>query len=339
MNKVGICGIALLLLVDCRSPVAHAQGPETVPDVSQVRQDSDNASFFDGWVASFTHAQGPETVPDVARVRQDSDDASFFSGWAASFTPAQEPETVPDVAQVRQDSDNASFFKGWVASFTPAQESETVPDVAQVTQDSDNASSFDGWVESSTPAALQGYRPGSRLSRWWHERTKPCLQYSHWGYPEYFEETPLGASLGATQSVQICNGWASRLMLYHYDFCDGAPSLNFHGQRRLNELATTFPTWAHLSLRVQATPDDPGLGQARREYVAKVLAGAGVPARVEIGWPTEVSPFGDETRIVNQNLLRRVQSGRPLAGTSVGGGMAVSGGGNRDNSGNSGQSQ
>jgi hypothetical protein len=119
------------------------------------------------------------------------------------------------------------------------------------------------------------------------------------------------------------------MMLYRYDFCDRGARLNLHGQRRLNELAATGYIWTHHILRIETTPGAPDLDRARRDYVARALAEAGVSARVEIGYPTEVSPFGDETRMVNTNLLRRVQRGRPLGGSSGGGmtGYGASGGG------------
>jgi hypothetical protein len=217
-----------------------------------------------------------------------------------------------------------------------AQSPELPPDAAQVPAPTTEAIPHDeAIVDSSARDTSQGCQSGSRLSRWWHGRAKPCLQYSHWGYPEYFEEPPFGASVRAVANTQICNGWNSRLTLYQYDFCDGAPFLNLHGQRKLNELAAAFQIWMHHTLRIEATPEAPRLDIARRDHIAKLLADGGVPARVEIGYPTEVSPFGDETRIVNENLLQRVRSGRPIGGMSGGGtgGMMISGGGN------SGQSQ
>ena len=30
------------------------------------------------------------------------------------------------------------------------------------------------------------------VPRWWHDRLKSCLQYSHWGYADEFEEIPFG---------------------------------------------------------------------------------------------------------------------------------------------------
>jgi hypothetical protein len=202
-----------------------------------------------------------------------------------------------------------------VPAVVQAQSPETLPGATQSSAPSAEPMVYD---QAAGCESTPGCRGGSRLSRWWHGHAKPCLQYSHWGYPEYFHEMPFGAGVTAVQSAQICNGWTSRLMLYHYDFCDGAVSLNVHGQRRLNELTTAHHIWMHHILRIEATPDSPRLAQARRNHVAKLLADAGIPARVEIDFPVEVSPFGDETRIVNDNLLRRVRSGKALGGSSGG---------------------
>ena len=155
------------------------------------------------------------------------------------------------------------------------------------------------------------------MATWWIERAKPCLQYSHWGYPEYFEEVPHGARLRQLQGVQICNGWASRLMLYHYDFCKGSSELNLDGQRRLHKLSTAFPIWMHHALVIEATPENPQLDRERRDQVAALLANAGTPARVEIGYSTAVSPFGDETKVIGEDFLRSVGGSGMGVGTAV----------------------
>jgi hypothetical protein len=152
------------------------------------------------------------------------------------------------------------------------------------------------------------------LVRWWQDRAKPFMQYTHWGYPEYFEETPFGTSVRAHQRAQISSGWAARLVLYQYDFCDGGVTLNPSGQRRLKDLATGFDCWSHHRLLIEATPDRPQLAAARRNHVTKMLHDSGIPAHVEVGTPTGFMPTGDEALLMNMNLLRQVRSG---GGTSA----------------------
>ena len=71
---------------------------------------------------------------------------------------------------------------------------------------------------------------GNVLVRWWNNRFKPRMQFTHWGYPEYFEETPLGTAVGCHKLVQISKGWAARSVLYRYDFRDGDVMLNTQGE-------------------------------------------------------------------------------------------------------------
>jgi uncharacterized membrane protein YgcG len=177
---------------------------------------------------------------------------------------------------------------------------------------------------TASAVCFDGGDKRSALARWWQDRAKPRLQYSYWGYPEEFEETPLGASVQAHQRAQICSGWSARLFLYQYDFCDGGTTLNLHGQQRLNEMMAASPIWAHHTLFVEATPDQPQLALARREHVLSVLKNAGTPAQVEVGVPTGFVPFGEETREINTLLMKQIRSG---GGTSGAGGGGSGGGG------------
>ncbi len=159
-----------------------------------------------------------------------------------------------------------------------------------------------------------------------HGRLKPCLQFSHWGYPEEFEEIPFGARVRAHQQAQICSGWAARLWLYRYDFCADGASLNAAGHKRLSELAREFPVWSHHALVIETTPGKPQLDAARRAHVEKLLETSGIPAHVVIDVATVSAPFGDETRVWNSLLMKQIQSGGPRAGGSQGGTSAMGGG-------------
>jgi hypothetical protein len=140
-----------------------------------------------------------------------------------------------------------------------------------------------------------------------HGRIKSCLQYSHWGYADEFEEIPFGARVRAHQQAQICSGWAARLWLYRYDFCDDGATLNAAGHKRLSELAREFPVWSHHALVIEATPGKPQLDTARRAHVEKLLETSGIPAQVVIGVPTVSSPFGDETRVWNELWMTQMK--------------------------------
>jgi hypothetical protein len=165
----------------------------------------------------------------------------------------------------------------------------------------------------------------SALVRWWNYQAKPHLQASHWGYPEFFEEMPWGSSVRAHQCAQIASGLQNRLMLYQYDFHEGSVLLNRQGQLRLRDLAAAYPHWSHHRLVIESTPDHPQLAIARRNHVMKWLHDHDVPARVEVGSPSGLLPFGDELILTNKNLLRQLQTGgMPM---STGGGRSGGGSG------------
>jgi hypothetical protein len=164
------------------------------------------------------------------------------------------------------------------------------------------------------------------LVRWWQDRFKPLMQYTHWGYPEYFEEMPFGTAVRSHHMVQVSKGWAARCVLYQYDFCDDDVMLNPPGERRLRELAAAFSCWLHYPLLIEATPERPGLATARRNHVAQLLHDHHIPARVEVDVPSGFMPFGEEALLINRNLLRQVNSGGGTMGMPGGAGAAAGAG-------------
>ncbi len=110
---------------------------------------------------------------------------------------------------------------------------------------------------------------------------------SCWGLPEEFIPQPLGGSLYANCNVQVANGIAAQLMLYHYDFVDGTDQLNLKGRDRLQQLAGLLCA-SPAPLIIERTPYAPGLDQARRLAVLNALGQGPVPVpadRVVIGPP------------------------------------------------------
>ncbi len=148
-----------------------------------------------------------------------------------------------------------------------------------------------------------------RMQANWEE-TKAHMQYSHWGYPEEFEERPFGESTCAHLKAQITNGLKAGLALYRYDFSNvpgtDASQLNAHGKRRLFEVAKRFP--CDLSpLVIEAAQSDPELDAARRAHVIAALQDriGEVPEEwVVVGRP-KFSTLGDEELVeVYGNMLR-----------------------------------
>ena len=66
------------------------------------------------------------------------------------------------------------------------------------------------------------------LSRWWWHKTqcKRSLQECALGFPEEFNEWPLGSALYAHGRTEVANGDAARMVFYHYDFVEGTGQLN-----------------------------------------------------------------------------------------------------------------
>lgn len=178
---------------------------------------------------------------------------------------------------------------------------------------------------------------GGLLDRCW-QRTKACLQESHWGYPEEFCTRPVGTLLRAHVRTQIANGLRDQMVLYRYDFNEGmlgdASELNPHGRRRLSELAgllqrNCFP------LIVERIPGKPGLSEARRAKVLEALSETtfAVPEEwVVVGDPPRVGLSGEEALTIHENLMSNTEQGGALSGGGQGqGGMGfsapISGGG------------
>jgi hypothetical protein len=154
-----------------------------------------------------------------------------------------------------------------------------------------------------------------RASRWYG---------SCWGLSEEFIPQPLGASLYANCNVQVANGIAARLMLYHYDFIDGSDQLNQKGRDRLLQLAGLLCA-SPAPLVIERTLSAPGLDEARRLTVLNALGHISVAVPVErvvIGPCMARGLDGIEAELIFQNLLIQTQSGgtrEGAGGGSVGG--------------------
>jgi len=178
---------------------------------------------------------------------------------------------------------------------------------------------------------------GGILDRCW-QRTKACLQESHWGYPAEFGTRPPGTLVRAHARTQIANGLRDQMVLYRYDFYQGmlgdASELNPHGRKRLAELAgllqrNCFP------LIVERIPGKPGLSEARRAKVLKVLGEStfAVPEEwVVVGDPPPVGLSAEEALMIHDNLMSNTEQGGAISGggqgqSGMGFSAPISGGG------------
>jgi len=181
---------------------------------------------------------------------------------------------------------------------------------------------------SSQPACSCGDRRG--LSRWrWHRaHCKQQLQEHFIGYPEEFNEWPLGYALYAHAQTQVANGQAARMVFYHYDFVDGTSRLNVRGRDKLARVGTLLPT-NFSPIVVERTTKQPGLDESRRAALVNVLAQGSFPVpaqRVVIGPPIADGITGLEAFAIFGNQLSGIASGGSLAGGVTGIGGFVGGG-------------
>jgi hypothetical protein len=154
------------------------------------------------------------------------------------------------------------------------------------------------------------------LRGWWLSRAKPCLQYSHWGYADLFEEPPAGAALYAHKRVQVMLAMRARLALYRYDFYDEATGkaaeLNPHGQQRLTSIARISHCFGLQPICIEPVPERPELNDARRDHVLEQLqqSSFAVPDEwVVVARPDAPELAGEEAVEIHTNMLKQTVSG------------------------------
>jgi hypothetical protein len=145
----------------------------------------------------------------------------------------------------------------------------------------------------------------------WVTHTKPHLQATHWGYPEYFEERPFGSYTIQAEQMQVVNGLRDQQVLYDYDFLPGDQSdtLSPRGQYQLRKIMRRMEC-VPMPITVQTTIDDPELDEARRQTVLAALRDAGmtvVPEMVVVDRPPVPGLNGFEGILIYNNLLGQTQ--------------------------------
>ena len=187
----------------------------------------------------------------------------------------------------------------------------------------------------SAPPAPGKDAPNSLTSK---EQRHYNLQQCFIGFPEEFEALPLGDAMHQNFRVQVSNGDAARMTLYHMDFVDGGAVLNLHGRDRLAQIGAMLPHNC-FPIVVERTPWAPALAEARRLAILTELANSSCPTspeRVVIGVPIAVGLSGVEARQVYGNYYIQMQKGGIYTGPSNVGGFgagATGGGGSQGGSG------
>jgi hypothetical protein len=127
------------------------------------------------------------------------------------------------------------------------------------------------------------------------------------GYPEQFNEPPLGAALYGTLGAMKAKADVHDFVLYQSDFVPGSIGLSPAGSERINRMATRLPNWVG-PITVEWTPDRPGLAESRKAAIVALLQGAGlpvVPERVLVGPSPYPGQLGADAANNYDNLIFR----------------------------------
>jgi hypothetical protein len=169
------------------------------------------------------------------------------------------------------------------------------------------------------------------VSRWWWHKNqcKRRLQECALGFPEEFNEWPLGSSIYAHGRTQVANGNAARMVFYHYDFVEGTSNLNVRGRDKLAKMAPLLPATFNPVV-VERTPLTPGLDEQRRAGLLAAVSGSRFPVppeRFVIGPPVSAGLAGFEAIFVYGNQIGDLQSGGSGGVGGYAGSAGLSGGG------------
>jgi hypothetical protein len=153
------------------------------------------------------------------------------------------------------------------------------------------------------------------LHRRWITHTKPHLQASHWGYPEYFVERPYGSYVIQAEQMQIVNGLRDQQVLYNYDFTtdEESPRLTPRGEYQLDKIVQRMQI-APCPIIIQISDvnnPNPELDEERRQSVLEELRKRGVPAAddmVVVGRPPVPGLQGIEAGLIYNNLLGQTEA-------------------------------
>jgi hypothetical protein len=162
-------------------------------------------------------------------------------------------------------------------------------------------------------------------SRW--EQCKKKIQKAVLGEPKEWDAPPVGYFVYLANRTQVANGDAVRMMLYHYDFCDGSDQLNLAGRDKLARIAAMLPCNA-FPVVVERTPEDVNLGERRRLVVANSLSQFPFPIppeRVMVGAPVVKGLGTLDWLPITENLIRETAS-YGAAYRVIGAGFASGGG-------------
>ena len=171
-------------------------------------------------------------------------------------------------------------------------------------------------VQAQVPAESDGQavecsRRG-RLHRLFHHSAH-TIQDKFIGYPENFVEPPLGHYVNEQFAVQVAKADAHRFTLYRSDFLPGTSQFSPVGASRYNIMATRMSAWLG-PIRIEWTPEQPELAQARRQAIVETLIKSGQPIvadRVVVAPSPYPGAMGIEALNNFNNTIARTQLAAP----------------------------
>jgi len=232
-------------------------------------------------------------------------------------------------ASAQSNHPDGSADRGFPNRTAPPAVSGPPHELHVVQQAGPSATAEPDAVEAISPAGMDESDPSSSVycsescrQAPWHWRMKRKLQASHWGYPEYFYETPFGLSVRSHFNTQIASGFAARMVLYAYDFYEGKNGevgLTSRGRRQLLKIGDMAQV-APYPIVIAATYDNPALDEARRHRVLAELSrhfGDVPESLVIVGGPPNLGLLGIEAVAIDQNLYQMTRQGGGAAPSSA----------------------
>lgn len=195
------------------------------------------------------------------------------------------------------------------------------------------------WAQGPGPAPGPSRvicQPAERPVRDAVRHTGRALQDGFIGYPNEFYEPPVGAYINANFNTMRAKANPHRFMLYRTDFLAGSNQFSPVGAGRFNLMASRLGAWTG-PIAIEWSPDEAGLGEARRAMVIATFEKAGLAvARERVVIAPTPYPGGlgaDSANYYNTMIMRDMTAGSSYSYTptsssgSGGGGGGSSGGG------------
>ncbi|MSR59214.1 MAG: hypothetical protein EXS05_16485 [Planctomycetaceae bacterium] len=184
-------------------------------------------------------------------------------------------------------------------------------------------------AETAPPVCYEPYCPPRRLGAIarWRQRCRAHAQDKYWGYPEEFQDAPLGTMVNAHIAASVARGQAARMVLHQFDFFPDSDQLKPRGKTQVAKIGT----WLSMNpfpVLVEPSGIDPQLDEARRLAVWHELAGCPCPIpseRVVVAYAPSRGLEGVEAQIIDRNRLS--QTAARGVGGGGGGGAGGAGGG------------